>query len=151
MLLYYGRIIIEHQNLICTSAEHHDLICSKRINETLIFDYRKCSERAFITGYHYLQTGYDRKYPQTKKIMCRKLGNNPTCSGVEIVYFLIQTWLLNAESLSFFPKVSNSFITISFRSERASCPRARWTLLFFLARVCSSDDVDETLKTKETP
>ncbi len=62
-----------------------------------------------------------------------------------------RTWLLNAASLSFFPKLSSPFWTISFRSGMVSCPRENRTVLFFLARVCNSAALDVTLTTKQTP
>lgn len=77
-----------------------------------------------------------------------------TCLAVEIVvclFFLMRTWLLKAESLSFFPKVSNSFITISLRSDMFSWPRAKSRVLFFFASERNSTEVDETLMTKQTP
>lgn len=61
-----------------------------------------------------------------------------------------RTWLLNAESLSFFPKVSSPFWTISFRSGMVSCPRANRAVPLFLARVCNRAALDVTLTTKQT-
>lgn len=62
-----------------------------------------------------------------------------------------RTWLLKAESLSFFPKVSNSSITISFRSDTVSFPRTNWTAFLFLASVCKSTVLDLMLMTKQIP
>lgn len=61
-----------------------------------------------------------------------------------------RTWLLNAESLSFFPKVSSPFWTISLRSGMVSCPSSIKTPLFFFIRVCDCAALPVTLTTKQT-
>lgn len=61
------------------------------------------------------------------------------------------TWLLNAESLSFFPKESSSFLTISFRSSTVSGPSANRTAPLFSASVCNSGALLVMLNTKQTP
>ena len=60
------------------------------------------------------------------------------------------TWLLNAESLSFFPKVSSPFSTISLRSGMVSCPSSIRTPLFFFISVCDCAALPVTLTTKQT-
>lgn len=65
--------------------------------------------------------------------------------------YIRRTWLLNAESLSFFPKASSPFWTISFRSGIVSCPSVNRRVPLFLASVCNSADLDVVLTTKHTP
>lgn len=62
-----------------------------------------------------------------------------------------RTWLLNAVSLSFFPKVSSPLWTISLRSGRVSGPSVNRSVLFFFVKVCNSAVFEVRLITKHTP
>ncbi len=61
------------------------------------------------------------------------------------------TWLLKAESLSFFPNSTSCFCTISFLSGKDNCPSGNDTAPFLLLIVFCRDDSEVTLRTKQTP
>lgn len=80
-----------------------------------------------------------------------RMFSKEQCQHSHFVFVVNRTWLLNAESLSFFPKAPSSFWTISFLSGMLSGPRENRTAPFFFVSVCRRAALEAMLITRHTP
>ncbi len=144
----------QQNNLRWITKEH----IVNRYSLTIIYLFKRGIILKLLTG----QTEVEWTHRAFLHQQCLKLQGNTMIHLLDmqklyIFYYITPkakgkfTWLLKAESLSFFPNSTSCFCTISFLSGKDNCPSGNDTVPFLLLTVFCRDDSEETLSTKQTP